>query len=264
MNFMAKAGVVLAVVCSCAPPLFAGEGFVMIEQTVRGAAKRSSEVHLEPERMHAQMTSPAGETQIMIFDGPRQVLRVVNPSRKAYTEMTKADADRMGEQLTAVIAAMKEKLASLTPEQRAKAEAMMGRLGGAATGSTSKPDYRRAGTDKVGKWTCDKYEGFRNNEKVSEVCTVEPKVLGLTPDDFGVSKQFAAFFSKMLPPDVTEMVGMGFFEAQGFSGIPVRRVVYTGGKVQATSEVLEVRRQNLPDSSYDVPAGFQKQAVGIK
>lgn len=263
MNFMAKAGGVLAVVCSFAQPLFAGEGFLMVEQTVSGASKRSSQVHLEPERMHAQMTGPTGDTQVMIFDGQRQILRVMSLSRKSYTEMTKADADRMGEQLTAVLAAMKEKLASLTPEQRAKAEAMMGRLGGAA-GSSSKPDYRRAGTDKVGKWTCDKYEGFRNDEKVSEVCTVDPKVLGLTPDDFGVSKKFAAFFSKMLPPDVTEMVGMGFFEAQGFSGIPVRRIVYRDGKVQATSEVLEVRRQNLPDSSYDVPAGFQKQAVGMK
>ena len=65
-----------------------------------------------------------------------------------------------------------------------------------------------------------------------------------------------------MPPGMDQMVGIGSFEVQGFSGIPVRRVVYNGGKVQAISEVTDVRRENFPDSSYEVPAGFQKQTVG--
>ena len=71
-----------------------------------------------------------------------------------------------------------------------------GPVGGAAL---ERPEYRRAGSDKVGKWTCDKYEGFRSGKKVSEVCTVEPKALGLTEADFDVTKQVASFFEKMLP-----------------------------------------------------------------
>lgn len=263
MNFIAKSVLTLLAICWTASPLFAAEGFLMIEETVIGTAKRSSQVQLERDRMRAEMNGPKGDTQIIVFDGPQQVLRIISPSRKSYTEMTKADADRMGEQMSMAMAAIKEKLASMTPEQRAKMEAMIARLGGAgAATAASKPEYRRAGSDKVGKWTCDKYEGFRNGDKVSEVCTVEPNALGLTMADFEVSKQVAAFFEKMLPPGMEQMVGIGSLEAQGFSGIPVRRVVYNGGKVQAHSEVVDVRRENFPDSSYDVPAGFQKQVMG--
>ena len=202
--------------------------------------------------------------QIVVFDGPQQVLRIISVPRKAYSEMTKADADRMGAQLAAAMAAMKDKVANMPPEQRAKMEALMSQLGtaGPVGGPGGRPEYRRAGNDKVGKWPCDKYEGFRNGKKVSEVCTVEPKVLGLTEADFDVTKQVASFFEKMLPQGVDQLVGVGRVEAQGFAGIPIRRTAYDGDKVLSISEVTEVKRENFAASTYEVPAGFQKQTMG--
>ena len=178
--------------------------------------------------------------------------------------MTKADADRMGAQLAAAMAAMKDKIASMPPEQRAKMEALMSQLGtaGPVGGAGGRPEYRRAGSDKVGKWACDKYEGFRNGKKVSEVCTVEPKALGLTEADFEVTKQVASFFEKMLPQGVDQLVGIGKVETQGFAGIPIRRAAYDGDKVLSISEVTDVKRENFAASTYEVPAGFQKQTMG--
>jgi hypothetical protein len=264
MNIRAKAAVAIAAVCSMASSLQAAEGFLMVETTVAGPVTRTSRVQLEPGRMRTEMTGPAGEKQIIVFDGTQQVLRMISVDKKSYTEMTKADADRAGEQVGAALAAMNEKLAKMPPEQQAKLKEMLARQGGAArgAGATAKPEYRRAGTDKVGKWTCDKYEGFRNGEKVSELCTVDPKTLGLTPADFEVSKQVAAFFRAMLPQGEDQLVGIGTIETQGFAGVPVRRIRYNGGKVQATSEVTEARRDTFDAASYEVPAGFQKQALG--
>jgi len=154
----------------------------------------------------------------------------------------------------------------MPPEQRAKMEAMMARIGGAMPGAAApaKPDFRRAGTDKVGKWTCDKYEGFRNDVKVIDVCTVDPKTLGLTAADFEISKQVSSFFRTLLPQIENQIVGIATLETQGFAGIPVRRITYNAGKVASTSEVTDVRRENFAASSYEVPAGFQKQAIGVK
>jgi hypothetical protein len=267
MNILTKALVAIALLCSFASPLQAAEGFLMVEKTVTGTATRMTQVQLERERMRAELTGPAGETLIVVFDGPQQILRTINVDRKSYTEMTKADADRIGAQVTMAMDAMKEKMAQLPPEQRAKMEAMMakfGVMGPTAASAATRPEYRRAGSDKVGKWPCDKYEGFRNGEKVSEVCTVEPKTLGLTTADFDISKQVAAFFQKLLPQGEEQMVGIGTLETQGFAGIPVRRIRYQAGKPQMTSEVTEVSRQTFAASSYDVPAGFQKQVPGKK
>jgi len=266
MNSIAKTIAAVAAVCSVASPLQAAEGILILEKTVAGSSTRSSQIQIERDRMRAELTGAAGEVQIVVFDGPGQVLRIISVPRKSYSEMTKADADRMGAQVAAAMAVMKDKIANMPPEQRAKMEAMISQLGGAPAGPVGgpggRPEYRRAGSDKVGKWACDKYEGFRNGKKVSEVCTVEPKALGLTEADFEVTKQVGSFFEKMLPQVVDQMVGVGRIETQGFAGIPIRRSAYDGDKVLWTSEVTDIKRENFPDSTYDVPAGFQKQTMG--
>jgi hypothetical protein len=262
MKNIAKTVVAIAAVCSVASPLQAAEGVLMLEKTVAGATTRSSMIQIERDRMRAELTGPTGDVQIVVFDGPGQVLRIISVPRKSYVEMTKADADRMAAQSAAVLAAIKEKIANMPPEERGKVEALMPQFGMAGGGLLAKPEYRRAGTDKVGRWACDKYEGFRNGKKVSEICTVEPKALGLTEADFDVTKQVASFFEKMLPQGGDQLVGIGRIETQGFAGILIRRAAYDGDKVLSISEVTEVKRGNFAASTYEVPEGFQKQTMG--
>jgi hypothetical protein len=260
MNIAAKAVMAALVLCAAASPAQAAEGFLMVEKTTTGTSTRTTQVQIEPQRMRAEMSGAAGSTQVVVFDAQQQVLRIISMDRKSYTELTKADADRMGAQVSAAMEGMKEKMAQMPPEQRAKMEALMSRIGGAPGVPVVKPDFRPTGTDKVGKWTCAKYEGFRNNEKTSEVCTVDPKVLGLTAADFEISKQVSAFFKTMLPQAGDQIVGVGTLETQGFEGLPIRRISYRDGKVVSTSEVVNVGRQTFPASSYEVPEGFTKQA----
>lgn len=264
MNNIAKTIIALAAVCSVVSPLQAAEGVLLLEKTVSGSNTRTSQIQIERDRMRLELTGATGEVQIVVFDGPQQVLRIISVPRKSYSEMTKADADRIAAQSAAVLAAIKQKIANMSPEERAKMEALMSQFGmaGSVGGALERPEYHRAGIDKVGKWACDKYEGFRSGKKVSEVCTVEPKALGLTEADFDVTKQMASFFEKILPQQVEQMVGVGKIETQGFAGIPIRRVAFNGDKVLWISETTDVKRGNFDASTYEAPAGFQKQAMG--
>src|SRR5688572_19354421 len=140
MNTLAKALVAVVAVCSFASPLLAAEGFLMVEKTVTGTVARTTQVQLERDRMRAELTGPKGETLIVIFDGPQQVLRTISVDRKSYTEMTKADADRMGAQVTMAMDAMKAKMAQMPPEQRAKMEEMMTKFG--VMGPTAQAELR--------------------------------------------------------------------------------------------------------------------------
>jgi hypothetical protein len=54
------------------------------------------------------------------------------------------------------------------------------------------------------------------------------------------------------------MIRLGTPEEQGFSGVPVRTTTTAGGQPM-TSEITEVKRQAFPDSTFQVPAGYQKQ-----
>ena len=246
----------------------AADGLLIVQKTTSGGAPQTNQIQIENKRMRAESTGPTGGKQVVMFDGAREVLTMVDPDKKTYTELTKADVDRVAAQMAgaapqmaAAMAQMQEQLKNMPPEQRAQVEAMMkGRMGGAGmpgAAAAPKTQYRRAGTATVGKWTCDKYDGFEGGQKTSEVCTVDPKALGFAASDFEVTKQLVAFFKRLMPQMANQMFSIGTPEEQGFSGVPVRQMITVGGR-QITTEISEVTRQTFPDSVFQVPAGFQK------
>jgi hypothetical protein len=246
-----------AAVCVLTGTLHAASGVLVVEKTTSGASSQTNQIQIEPKRMRAESSGAAGRKQIVVFDATKQILTLIDPTKKTYTEMTKEDMDRLGGQVSAAMEQMKKQMATLPPEQRAQVEAMMkGRGVGAA--APPKPQYKKVGTDVVGKWTCDKYEGYEGGKKTSEVCTVDPKVLGFSASDFEISRQLVAFFRKLVPQIADQTFTIGTPEEQGFSGVPVRRVFAIGGQ-PATTEILEISRRSFADSIFAVPEGFQKQ-----
>jgi hypothetical protein len=265
MNAIATGLIAGAAMCAMTASLDAANGLLLVQKTTSGtAAPQTNQIQIESNRMRAESTGPRGEKQVVIFDGARQVLMMVDPAKKTYTELTQADVEKFGSQMSDAMAQMQKELAKMPPEQRAQMEAIMkGRMGGAGARGAAAPktQYRKTGTDKVGKWTCDKYEGYVGAEKTSEVCTVDPKALGFTAADFAVSKQFAAFFKKLIPQMADQMFTIGSVEEQGFSGVPVRQTFSVSGR-QITSEISEVTRQTFPDANFAAPAGYQKTSFG--
>ena len=239
----------------------AADGVLLVQKmTTAGGTPQTHQIHIESKRMRAESVGPRGEKQTVIFDGAKQVLSIVDSERKTYTEMTKAEIEALGGQMAGMMAQMEQQLKSLPPEQRAQVEAMMKGRGMGAVGAP-KIEYKKVGTDTVGKWTCDKYEGYADGKKTSDLCTVDPKVLGFSAADFAITRELADFFKKLMPAGAAQMFSIGTPEDQGFSGIPVRSVVTVGGR-QMTSEITEVSRQTFPDSIFQVPAGYQKQGLG--
>ena len=243
----------------------AADGLLLVQKTTSGGVSRTNQVQIERTRMRAESSSATGGQTVMIFDGAKQVLTTIDTGRKTYIEMTQADVDRLAAQSSAAMDQLQQAMAKMTPEQRAMMESARGRMGAAMAGiagaaGSAKIQYRKAGTDTVGKWKCDKYEGFVGADKTSEVCTVDPKVLGFAATDFEVTQQMAAFFKKMVPQMAEQMARQAFTigdAEQGFSGVPVRQITTIAGR-QTTTEITEVSRQSFPDSAFQVPAGYQK------
>jgi Domain of unknown function (DUF4412) len=159
------------------------------------------------------------------------------------------------------VAQMQAQLQNLPPQQRAILEQAMRARGGFGGGiaPVAKPQYRPAGSDKVGQWTCTKYEGYQGQQKVSEVCTVDPKALGITAGDFEVAQHLAEFLQGFLPQAASQMIVAGTTADQGFNGIPVRQTFFADGRLDVVSEIKEVRREAIPASTFDVPAGFRRE-----
>lgn len=256
MGDMIKSIAFAATLCVLTGTAYAADGVLIVQKITTGnGTTQTHQVQMEAHRMRAESGDMAGGKQVMIFDGTKQVLTVIYPDRKAYSEMTQADADKFGGQMAGAMAQLEAQLKNMPPAQRAQMEAVLKGRGGAA--AATKTVYKRAGTDTVGKWTCDKYEGFDGATKTQEVCTVDPKALGFGATDFEVSKQMAEFFKKLVPQGSAQMFSIGTVESQGYSGVPVRHMMIIAGR-QVTTEITEVTRQSFPDSAFQVPAGYEK------
>ena len=250
----------VGILSSAALPLFAADGWLIVQKITIAGSARITQVQIEKDRMRTDTTGPNGEKMASIFDG--QTLTTINLDRKTYTVMTKADIASMGAQASDAMTRMQEQMASLPPAQRAQMEAMMrGRMAGPGMGPNAppKPQYRKTGSDKVGAWTCDAYEGTVNGEKVSEVCAVAPSALGFAAQDWDITRQLGEFLKTLAPQGQEQAFGVGTVEAQGYSGVPIRMNSYRNGQLQFSSELQQVSRQSFPAASYAVPAGFQKQ-----
>lgn len=247
-----------AAVALAGAPAFAADGILISQKVTNSGNTTNNQVQIEKNRMRAETIGQNGRKQVVIFDGTAQVLRILDDEAKTYQELTKADVDRLAAQMSGAMAQMQQQMQNMPPEQRARIEAMMqGRGMGAAAATPT--EYKKVGTDKVGKWTCDKYEGTQNGQKTSEVCTVAPSAVGFTPADFEVTRQLAEFFSKIVPQASERLFKLGSNEPNGYSGIPVRTVTFSNGQPQMTAEVTDATRANIPDSVFAVPSGYEKR-----
>lgn len=249
----------LAAMVLCAATAAAADGVLVVQKmTSASGAVSTNQVDIEKTRMRAEIAAANGRKQTMVFDGTAQVMRTIDDEAKTYTEMTRADVEQLGGQVSGAKAQLEQQMKNMPPEARARMEEMMKGRGMTMAGAAP-IEYRKVGTDKVGKWTCDQYEGTRNGKKTSEVCTVATTVLGFAPADFEVTRQMAEFFSKLLPQGAEQMFSVGSATPNGLAGVPVRTVTFRDGAVQSTTEMVEVSRQNFPDSTFTVPAGYTKR-----
>jgi hypothetical protein len=254
--------VVVAAVGLAGVPAQAADGVLIAMKITSGNNVTTTQTQIEKTRMRADTVAANGRKQTIVFDGGAQVFRAIDDDAKTYTEITKADVDRISSQMSGAMAQLQEQLKNMPPEQRARMEAMMqGGRGMIGAMAGPPPEYKKVGSDKVGRWTCDKYEGTKNGEKSSEICTVDPAALGFTAADFAVAQQLADFFSKMMPPGMDSLFRMGTGGTAGFSGIPVRTVSFRNGAPQTVSEMTEVTRQSFADALFAVPAGYQKREM---
>jgi len=248
-----------AAVCLFAGTAYAADGILIVAKTTTAGSTKTNQIQVDANHMRAEALGPTGRNETFIFDGANQVMYMIDDAKKTYSEITKADVDRMAAQLQGAMAQMQDALKNMPPERRAQVEAMMKGRMGAATPEAAKPTYKKTGTDKVGKWTCDKYDKYEGGKKTAEICTVDPKTLGFSASDFAVTTQMAEFFQKMLPPsmrssaNLNQMWTLGRFEDQGYSGFPIREITDS-----TTSELTDFTRQNFPASTFAAPSGYQK------
>jgi hypothetical protein len=253
-----KSVVLACVVCLAAFSAAASGGLVITLKTTSGTDVVTTQMQFDATHMRAELASPGASKNVLVFDGTRQVMDVIDVDKKTYTEITKADVDALAAQMNAMMAQVQQRMGAMTPEQRKQVEGLMKGKGAPGAAAAVKPTYKKTGSSTVGKWKCDTYDGYTAERKTSEVCVADPKTLGLSARDFAISAQMADFFAKVNPQRATQMFTIGSAAERGYDGVPLRTVVLRPSGGSTTIEVADISHQDIPASAFALPSGLQK------
>jgi hypothetical protein len=202
-----------------------GQGLTITMKETGPAGQTSPTMQIDQTK--ARLDIPSLLSQVL-YDSETKTLRVLVPLTKTYREYTPASV---------------------------QSSAATGRGQPAPTKIT----YKRTGTSKVKDWSCTTYDGFRGPEKVVEVCAAEGRAIGLTRADFTLVQQAIDMTKAIAPAEIVERIPIyGNGENQGFAGFPVRRVSYRADKPDVTTELVDFKREAVPDSAFALPAGYNK------
>lgn len=258
--------VLLCLLAIGVPGLEAGVVIVSDHETLLEPKSSSThKVYIDKDRMRIESSGTTGG-QTIVFRQDQGKFWIIDPTSKTYTELAKQDLQNMQETMAGAMSMMQEHMKELPPEQRKMVEQMMQGKMQATTPETPKKApktvYKKvASGEKVNRWVCDKYVG--NARDKEEVWTTDWNKAGVTTEDLKVMQHIGEFFAGlsrqqpfMTPPGIRATE-----EEQGFPGLPIRTLHYSGPQVRTRMEITDIQRQDLAASLFELPSGLQKKAL---
>ncbi len=222
-----------------------------------------NKTYIDRDRMRVEI-SGTQSNQILIFRKDRQVFWIIDREQKTVIEMTKEDIKKMNKKMEEAMSMVDAQMKNMSPEQRKMMEQMMkGRMGqGPAQQARSETVYKKAGSGiKVNRWVCDRYEGYRQGERVKEVWTADWKQLKLKKEDFEIMNDLRDFVKELSRRGQSSSFynfSEGGLDGKGFSGVPVKMIDYSQGRVHGRMEVKDIRQESMKADLFEVPAGLEK------
>jgi hypothetical protein len=206
------------------------------------------------------MRTNASSNGAIILKGSTVI--VIDDKRKQYREMTKEDLKKLAAEASDAMAKLQNKLKSMSPEQRAMMEKMMGNRIPGGLGATDKPDTWESKdlgtTATVEGRRCHNWNLVRNGAPFQELCVVPFNSLPGKEDVQKVFREMADAFGDLAKsmPGADQSVKARI----AINGYPVRTRSYgSDGQLRPTETVLtKWVEESIPASTFDVPAGYTK------
>jgi hypothetical protein len=201
----------------------------------------------------------ADATTSVIVDPKTETVIVLMHTQKQFMRLSRAQVEQLSGLLDTVMKQMQATLASMSPEQRAKAEAAMGGMAGGA-GKVATANTGR--TAQVAGHTCRVFHTTMAGKPIAEVCYGDLAAIQMPAAD-RATVQAAMKMGK----DMFDRLASGpmaqFAKAAPFAtdGVPLRTTEFAADGSRRTSEFAGVTTGPIPAESFAVPAGYKEQQL---
>lgn len=247
----------------------AGVYFESTDKNLVTAAKPvTSKMWFDGGRMRSERAHDDEDGNLTIFKN--RAMYTIDTSSKTYRVIDKATVDKMGAQFAEAKKKMAAQMASMPPEQRAMMEKMMGQMGGGAPGAAAAPTRTRTlkntgRTETVAGIKCSVWEAAVNGQKEEELCAAEP---GSIPGGDEAMKTFREIGAML--KGFTESFGARgkkstapWNDLETINGVPILTRDFEHGKATSETRLMVARKESVPDSAFEVPAGYTEKKISI-
>jgi hypothetical protein len=218
-----------------------------------GAQMHESTVYVSGNKVRMETPLEKNKDGYAIVDTDKNVTWFVVPSEKRYIEWSEADAKAMGEKMAQVEKMMKERMASLPPEQREQVAAMLKNMrGGVDPDDPSPPklEVKATGaTQTVNGMPAAAYEVKSGNETLLGWVTQEQ------PELNKMLRTVQQRMEKMTPASMRGRQSAR--TALGEKGFPVRVQTIDPGYYRI-EEVVSIEKKPVSADLFVVPQDYAK------
>ena len=235
----------------------------VIQQEMRGLggdqSRQQVTIYLDAGKLRVEGENPGAGKYVMIFDQSKQVVWMADLAQGSYVEFTAAQVQGMGQQMQQMMQQMQAQLAQVPPEQRAMVEQMMRQQMGGMGGAAPPPVTvrRKSQGEKVGQFTCTRYEVLTGGQVTEEVCAAPPAQLRLDASAFETFKALAEFYEPLRrnAPRGSWATPGGMSQIEGF---PVQTVFFEGQRPASEWVLVKVEERSLDAGLFTLPGNLRK------
>jgi hypothetical protein len=220
-----------------------------------GAQMRESKVYVADKKVRMETPLEKNKDGYAIIDTEKNITWFVVPSEKRYIEWSEADAKAMGDKMAQMEKMLKERMATLPPDQKAQVEAMLKKLKGGpeGEGAPSQVDIKPTGaTQTVNGMRVAGYEVKSGEETLVGWVTQDQ------PELATMLRTVQQRMEKMTPPAMRGRQSAR--TAIGDKGFPVR-VQTLDTDHYRVEEVVTVEKKAVPADLFVLPADFTKTSA---
>lgn len=241
------------------------QGATVLKTSIRDLASNKESiatVYAQDGKMRVEAGGP--QDNFAVFSG--EAMNAINPKDRNYVVIDRASMKQMAATMNPALKQLQERLASMSPEQRAQMEKMMG---GQMPGMSGKPvveEIRKTGkSGKVAGYNCSYSEILLDGVVASEVCVAPLGALKGSQELYDASAKLGALMEDVLKeldaPWLKEMATRQVENYSKLGGVPVFTRSFKDGKPTRESTLQSIATQAVPANLFEVPAGFTRKEI---
>jgi hypothetical protein len=197
----------------------------------------------------------------MIFKD--DTIYVISPKDKSYIIMDRASMKRMAEQLNPALKMLQERMKTMTPEQRAQMEKMMGTKLPNGEPEPAPEIKRTSRNDKINGYSCTYVEVREAGVLTDELCVAPASALKGSNELMASAQKMSVLVKDMMAsmdaPWLKQMAQKQIQNFEAIGGIPVISRHFVDGKPQNETTLAKISSESLAASLFEVPAGYTKK-----